>query len=180
MTIKEIETTLNAFYEGKTSSDQERELYLYFLDTKQLPPHLVAEKDIFMKLYQSGNNQSVEVPVGLESRIDSFIDTLAEQEAQPVVKKVSIGRKRMLWAASVAASVMIIISLSVYWVSQPAIDTPLEAHQTMTDTYENPEEAYQAAEKAIMLASNKANKGFEQLEMMNKILEKNNSKNKEK
>lgn len=163
MGTKDIEKLLADFYDGNTSLEQESELYRYLLDA-DAPEHLTADKKTFLALYESSHTLSGTATPDLENQLNNLIDNL---EAKERFKSKKIGWK---WIGSIAASVAIIVSLSIYMFSgHKYSDTPL-----YVDTYSDPEEAYIQTQKALLLASSKLNKGFDQLEMMNNNIEKAN------
>lgn len=163
MGTKDIEKLLADFYDGNTSLEQETELYRCLLDA-DVPEHLKADKKAFLALYESSHNLSTTTPPNLEDRLNNLIDNLEVKER---FKSKKIGWK---WIGGIAASVAIIVSLSIYIFSGHKYNnTPL-----YVDTYSDPEEAYIQTQKALLLASNKLNKGFDQLEMMSSNIEKAN------
>jgi len=147
-----IKKLIDAFYEGKTSAEQEQELYRYFLQDN-IPAELLEEKKIFQSLY-SGDDDDIELPEGFSVRLENLIDDLDRKEKSK--KKIDIWRK----VAGIAASLAILISVGLYTNSYyNHNDQPL-----LVDTYSDPEDAYNEAQKALTLISSKMNKGLDQWE----------------
>ena len=91
MTIFEIEKLIADFYEGKTSVDQEKEI-MHFFETQEVPPHLLAEKELFLEMYSSCKDidNDIEVPAHLEKKLSLLIDTWEEKEK---IKKPRLERR---------------------------------------------------------------------------------------
>jgi hypothetical protein len=168
MKIFEIEKLIADFYEGKTSVDQEKEI-MHFFETQEVPPHLLAEKELFLEMYSSCKDidNEIEVPAHLEKKLNLLIDTWEEKEK---IKKPRLERRIINWQliSGIAASVCLILSIGLY----PYLE---QQKPVLTDTYSNPQDAYEEAQKALLLVSNNLNKGVSQLESaqedMNKVNE---------
>ena len=72
-----IERLLERFYNAETSEQEEQELKDFF-HHEEVPPHLLAEKEMFLQL------QASDAPEGMEERLGNLIDQweLTEQKAQ--------------------------------------------------------------------------------------------------
>lgn len=163
MRTKDIEKLLTDFYDGNTTPEQEAELYRYILDEKDDAEYLKSDKQIFLALYES-KDDALPSNSKLEAKINNLVDILDAKEKSKA-RKIT-----WKWIGSIAASVAIIVSLGIYWTS---IDNSNEI-PLYVDTYSNPEDAYVQTQKVLLLASNKLNKGFDQLETMNNNIEKAN------
>ncbi|MEN9918609.1 MAG: hypothetical protein RL662_1045 [Bacteroidota bacterium] len=152
---------VDAFYEGETSIEEEHLLYTFF-SKESVPKHLFDEQKVFNKL-KALSDQKLEA--SLKKELNILIDQLAEAE-EP---KVEISKKRSLlvgWKSitGIAASIIILLSLGIY--SSISKDEPL------TDTYTNEEQAYIETQKTLLYVANKLNKGFDEVEIVEKELEK--------
>lgn len=162
MKIFEIEKLIADFYEGKTSVDQEKELF-HFFETQEVPPHLLAEKELFQKMYSSCND--IEVPTHLEQKLSHLIDSWEKKEEKGPHQKRRITNWH--WISGIAASLFLILSMGLY--------THLEQQEpVLTDTYSNPNDAYKEAQKALLLVSDNLNKGVSELENAQKGMNKAN------
>ena len=134
-----IEKLLERFYNAETSEQEELELKDFFRHG-EVPPHLQAEKEMFLQL------QASDTPEGMEERLGNLIDQweLSEQQTQ---KKHRIFH--LQWIGSIAASLLLVIGMSLY----------LQEPQRK-DTCATPEEAYAHAEKALVMFSEALNKGI--------------------
>ena len=145
-----IEKLLVRFYNAETS-EQEEQVLKDFFHHGEVPPHLLAEKEMFMQL------QASDAPEGMEERLGNLIDQweLTEQKTQ---KKRRIFH--LQWIGSIAASLLLVIGISLYF------------HEPQRkDTCATPEEAYAHAEKALVMFSEALNKGIRPIQDMEKTNE---------
>ena len=145
-----IERLLERFYNAETSGREEQELKDFF-HHKEVPPHLLAEKKMFLQL------QASDAPEGMEERLGNQIDQwdLSEQKTQ---KKRRIFH--LQWIGSIAASLLLMIGISLY-----------QHEPQRKDTCATPEEAYAHAEKALVMFSEALNKGIRPIKDMEKTNE---------
>ena len=142
-----IEKLLERYYNAETSELEEQELKDFFRH-EEIPPHLLAEKEMFLQF------QISDTPKGMEERLGNLIDQweLSEQKTQ---KKRRIFH--LQWIGSIAASLLLVIGMNLYF------------HEPQRkDTCATPEEAYAHAEKALILFSEALNKGLRPIEAMEK------------
>lgn len=134
-----IEKLLVRFYNAETSEQEEQELQDFF-HHGEVPPHLLAEKEMFLQLQASDTRE------GMEERLGNLINQweLSEQKTQ---KKRRIFH--LQWIGSIAASLLLVIGISLY------------LHEPQRkDTCATPEEAYAHAERALIMFSEALNKGI--------------------
>jgi hypothetical protein len=110
----------------------------------------------------------IEVPAGLESKLENLIDQLAEKDRQSKRK----GEQIRLWIVSAAASLALLISVGVLLNSRNENNSPVAAQKV--NTIEDPEIACQEAQKALTLVSLNFNKGMDQLAIVTNEIEKYN------
>jgi hypothetical protein len=111
----------------------------------------------------------IEVPAGLESKLEVLIDNLDKKENQ-LKRKVKQIRLRTI---SIAASVALFISAGLFFIHSNNEDQSPITAQTV-DTITDPAMAYQEAKKALELVSRNFNKGINQLAMATNKIEKSN------
>ena len=150
MDDKLIQQWLDAFYNGIATEDEERALEDFFLDDKGVPEHWADEQKVFRAIVSEA---IVDVPEGFAERLEKSID--GHIARRKTVSLRSIG----YWVASVAAVGLICIGLFIDEESYPVQDN------LIVDTYQDPEEAAVAAQKALILISSNLNKGMKQLDM---------------
>ena len=151
MKVNEIERLLARYYDGETSDTEEKELKRFFTE-EDVPAHLLAEKEIFMQL---AAQPAPEIPEGLESRLSRKIDQWDTGERRTLKIKKHTRVLRLQWIGSIAASLLILLSVGLY------LYKPYPAAQ---DTCATPEEAYAQAQKALIMLSSSLNKGIEKVE----------------
>ena len=111
----------------------------------------------------------IEIPDGLEARLSMKIDQWAESETSKQVSEHPLRKKRfsMFRTVSIAASIALLFGIGLMLHSQ--------GNQAHKDTYDNPEQARQEAEKALNLLAYNLSKGMEQLEKVKEISATTNS-----
>ena len=139
-----IEALLERYYDAQTSEAEEKQLKDFFFH-EEVPPHLQAEKEIFLQL------QASEVPEGLEERLSQSIDRWSK-------KNRTI---RLQWIGSIAASLLLLFGAGWYLQEPPR-----------KDTCATPEEAYMEAQKALVLFSTALNKGMKQMDVLQETTER--------
>ena len=139
-----IEALLERYYDAQTSEAEEKQLKDFFFH-EEVPPHLQAEKEIFLQL------QASEVPEGLEERLSQSIDRWSK-------KNRTI---RLQWIGSIAASLLLLFGAGWY-LQEPS----------RKDTCTTPEEAYVEAQKALVLFSTALNKGMKQMDVLHETTER--------
>ena len=147
--ITEIRKLLDRFYLGETTLEEEQILQEYF-SSASIPEELIPDRDLFKSL---GNaSDSVAVPEGLNKKI---LDVIDQQE-----KKVVRTRRISVFSLSgLAAGLLMVIALYVGYFRD---DGP--TRYAMTDTYENPQDAYEEARNTLAYVSVKLNTGTSGLE----------------
>jgi hypothetical protein len=179
--LDEIKNLLNAYYEGKTNTAEEKRLYKFFSQT-DVPQELSADKKLFLSL--SSLQETPEIPSGLESRIASCIDGWEQEEQVRTERHKKMTHRILLRrCAGIAAGLFLVFSVGTYLYHHSQL-RPLSE-----DTCASPEEAYAEAQKALLLFSHSLNKGLAQMEKaeeatvkVKKVVEKhvNNFNNQEK
>ena len=100
---KYIETLLERFFEGQTSNEEEKQLYLFF-EQEEIPDELKQYKQV-IKYFESGLADE------LEDTKETHKDTNFRREA----KHLSIVKKWWLVCGSVAASILIILFSKLFF-----------------------------------------------------------------
>ncbi len=150
--IRDIRKLLDRFYLGETSLEEEKILQDYFSSTS-IAEELIPDRDLFRSLGDASD--SVAVPESLNQKI---LDVIDRQE-----KKVVRTRRISVFSLSgLAAGLLVVIALYVGYFN----DNP--ARYAMTDTYENPQDAYEEARRTLAYVSAKLNTGTSELEHVKK------------
>ena len=106
---KHIETLLERFFEGQTSNDEERQLYLFF-GQEELPDELVQYKQVF-KYFESG--------------LVDELEAVKEMRKDTKTRHLSVTKKRWFVWGSVAASVLLILFSTLFYFDHIESAAPL-------------------------------------------------------
>lgn len=168
MDIKYINKLLHSFYEGETSQEDEKILYKFFSE-ENIPEDMASEKRIFLKLYSEQIN---DVPQHLEEKLNTLIDNLEREEnykqTPRIVLPIKLTSKPWRWAMSIAASILIVLSVGIF----SYLGGNNNKNPMLVDTYSNPEDAYLETQRTLLMVSGKLNKGIQQMEKINDIIDK--------
>jgi len=149
MELNKIEETLEKYFQGETSIAEENQLKEYF-SSSNVAQHLEQYKPMFGYFSQAKKQKSTyEIP--LQSK-----------------------KRNVAWL-SIAASAVVLLGIGTYFLVSEKNDTTAVVSQTELGTYDDPEEALKATQKALALLSNNVNVGIESVQY---IKEYEQSKNK--
>lgn len=184
MKTNEIKQLLEAFYNGETSVEQEKQLFRYF-ESVDIAEDLQKEKELFLALYKGEN---IKTPPYLELKLNNIINDLANKDNKTPDEPINAGRHK--WSAKIviisaiacAACLLLVFLVTTnigngdMTVSNNNIVQENEKEGQLKDTFSNPEDAYNAAEDALMKVSTNLNKGLGQLSFAVSNIEKTNDK----
>ncbi|KIQ14047.1 hypothetical protein RT99_24105 [Flavobacterium sp. MEB061] len=148
MELNKIEDILEKYFQGETTIAEEKELKEYF-SSPNVAQHLEQYKPIF----------------------GYFSQVKQQKSTQNIPLKT---KKRNVTWLSIAASVVVLLSIGTYFYVSEKNTAPVVA-QSELGTYDDPEEALKATQKALALLSNNVNVGIESVQY---IKEYEQSKNK--
>ena len=140
MELKKIERLLVKYYDGSTSIEEEAFLMAFF-EKEVIPDYLKQDKEMF--LFYAAEKEE-EYPADLENNI---LEAIEGEESKERSKDRHLP-KYLYWVSSVAASLLIVLSVYFY-----------QKSPSLEDTYENPELAYLETRKVLYYVSSKLNKG---------------------
>ena len=148
MELDKIENILEKYFQGETTIAEEKELKEYF-SSPNVAQHLEQYKPMFVYFSQVKQQKTTqEIPLQTKKR-------------------------NVAWL-SIAASVVVLLGIGTYFFANQKTATPVVA-QSELGTYDDPEEALAATQKALALLSNNVNVGIESVQY---IQEYEQSKNK--
>lgn len=148
MELNRIEDILEKYFQGETTIAEEKELKEYF-SSSNVAQHLEQYKPMFGYFSQVKQQKSTQnIPLKTKKRNVAWI--------------------------SIAASVVVLLSIGTYFYVSDKNAAPVVA-QSELGTYDDPEEALKATQKALALLSNNVNVGIESVQY---IKEYEQSKNK--
>jgi hypothetical protein len=148
MELNRIENIIEKYFQGETSIAEEKELKEYF-SSPDVAQHLEQYKPMF-----------------------GYFSQVKEQKSTQEIPLQS--KKRNVAWLSIAASVVVLLGIGTFmYVIEK--NTPPVVAQSELGTYDNPEEALAATQKALAMLSNNVNVGIESVQY---IQEYEQSKNK--
>jgi len=148
MEPEQVRKLLWKFYSGKTSLEEERLLRNYFL-SENVPEEFTADRIYFR--YFAEVPETEKPASSFLRKLDKIID---ERYKEPVYKRGL--RPVIAWSISIAASVLILAGAYFAWY-----------RQSIPDTYNNPEEAYQKTRKVLLYVSQQLNRGTSEMYLLN-------------
>ena len=149
--IEKIRKLLDRFYLGETTLEEEKMLQDYFASAS-VPEELMPDRDLLRTIEQ--DSQNLIVPDGLNKKI---LDVIDQQER----KVIRTRRISMFTLSGLAAGLLVVIALYTGYFSKGQA-ARLASHQ-MTDTYEDPKDAYEEARRVLAFVSAKLNTGTSEL-----------------
>jgi hypothetical protein len=148
MELDKIENILEKYFQGETTIAEENQLKDYF-SSSNVAQHLEQYKPIF----------------------GYFSQVKQQKSTQEIPLKTN--KRKVAWL-SIAASVVVLLGIGTYFYVSEKNTAPVVA-QSELGTYDDPEEALAATQKALALLSNNVNVGIESVQY---IKEYEQSKNK--
>ena len=148
MEFNKIEDLLEKYFQGETSIAEEKELKDYF-SSPNVAQHLEQYKPMF-----------------------GYFSQVKEQKSTQTIP-LKTKKRNVAWL-SIAASVVVLLGVGTYFYVSEKNAAPAVA-QTELVTYDDPEEALAATQKALALLSSNVNVGIESVQY---IKEYEQSKNK--
>jgi len=155
--IEKVRKILDRFYQGETSLEDEQWLQEYFSSTA-VPEELLPDKELF-KAFE-GTKESIFVPRDLNSKILKTIDR--EEHRQLKSRRINLYS-----LSGLAAGLLALIAVYVFFLrtDEPA---QLTGNQ-VTDTYEDPMDAYLEAKRTLAYVSGKLNTGTSEIRHMQQV-----------
>lgn len=146
-----IEGLLQKYWQGETTRSEEQQLRAFFTEGP-VPAHLKEYIPIFT-FFMDERNASMKDP--------AFSNRLARRALQQEPEnRPDKGTLRPLFLnpfLRMAAGLALVLTLFFLF---PAPQKLQEVHTMKMDTYENPQEAYQAAHAALLFLSSRIQKGY--------------------
>lgn len=148
MEFSKIEDILEKYFQGETTIAEEKQLKEYF-SSPNVAQHLEQYKPMF-----------------------GYFSQVKEQKLTQEIP-LQTKKRNVAWL-SIAASAVVLLGIGTYFYTSEKNTAPVVA-QSELGTYDNPEEALAATQKALALLSNNVNVGIESVQY---IKEYEQSKNK--
>ena len=152
MNTDNIRKLLDKFYNGETDDAEERILEDFFLKDN-VPSGFETDRKVFISLASLKDEKDIALPEGMDKRLSEKIDMLERQEKSGRRKRYTLYR----YISGVAAAVF--VGVCIHWFMDADKD-----NGRMKDTFDSPQEAYEATENALQLFAEAFNKGDMQVE----------------
>ena len=148
MNLQEIEKLIRKYEDGETSLAEEQSLRDFF-SGENIPVHLKSYRDMFLFF----DEESGRAVLG-----DDFDKKIIKEIEKGKVIPMTHSRRKMIYSLTgIAASIIIMIGLFFQFGQN------YNNQQLVTDTYNDPQIAYEQARKALMLVSSNLNEGMGEL-----------------
>jgi hypothetical protein len=152
--LKHIEELLEKYYQGETSTAEEKSLRVFF-EAGDVPEHLKAEAGLFGFF-------SLERETALPGKMEARLEQMITGSKPP---KHGLRRSlRYYWMSAAAAVILILVGIFVDMRIKNNTDFAV-----MQDTYEDPYLAYTEAKKVLFMVSEKMNAGRKPLKNLDKL-----------
>lgn len=147
MEFNKIEDILEKYFQGETSITEEKELKDYF-SSPNVAQHLEQYKPMF-----------------------GYFSQVKEQKSTQEIP-LKTNKRNVAWL-SIAASAVVLLGIGTYFYVSEKNAAPAVA-QTELGTYDDPEEALAATQKALALLSNNVNVGIGSVQYIRQYEESKN------
>jgi hypothetical protein len=147
MELNKIEDILEKYFQGETTIAEENQLKEYF-SSSNVAQHLEQYQPMF----------------------GYFSQVKQQKSTQTIPLKT---KKRSVAWLSIAASAVVLLGIGTYLYVSEKNAAPVVA-QSELGTYDNPEEALAATQKALALLSNNVNVGIESVQYINEYEQSKN------
>ena len=149
MELTKIESILEKYFQGETTIAEENQLKEYF-SSPNVAQHLEQYKPMFGYF------------------------SLAKEQKSTYEIPLQTKKRNVAWL-SIAASAVIMLGIGAYYFAgEQNTTTNKVASQTELGTYDSPEEALKATQKALALLSNNVNVGIESVQYINEYEQSKN------
>jgi uncharacterized protein HemX len=156
MELNKIEEIIEKYFQGETTIAEENLLKRYF-SASDIAPHLASYKPFFNYFSQAKEEKSKRV-----------LENLTATD-----KEVTIHDKKPVFTwLSIAASVLVVLGVGTYFYQSGKQEASIA--QSELGTYDDPEKALAATQKALALLSNNVNVGIESVQYVKEFEQSKN------
>lgn len=157
MDTNDLKLLLERYWQGETSTNEEDQLKAWFQKNPN-PEGLESEAQLFT--YYS-NQGKLSLPGDFDDRI---IEQLSEENETTIPQKtISLWSALTNWKVAAVISGIIVASI--------VLKNPFGSSTQMTDTYDNPQDAYEATKAILLTISSSMNKGKKHTQQLIKFSE---------
>lgn len=147
---------LEKYFNGESSIEEE-EIILAYFSGEDIDPELLAEKEYFDFL-----NNEKKLLLAQEDISEKIWETIEKREIKPTINLFQFTKFSKVVLAIAASIVITIVSVTLIKYEF----TSKKNQQLFSDTYSDPEIAYQEAKKAMLYISEKLNKGTDPMQSL--------------
>lgn len=155
---KKIEILLNKYWEGKTSTEEERVLKDYFSQSK-VAEHLQYVQPLFKAL------RDEEKTVLSDDFDQKLLQALKAKDRSSIHSR----RFEMSKILKVAAALIVILLVTYMFQTQLRESNQPQVQQIKLGTFNDPKEAYEQVKKSLVLISSKMNQGKDYVKDLSKL-----------
>ena len=153
MDLKKAEQLVERYYAGETTPEEEIQLKEFFRTSKNIPDHLMPEKELF-SMYSEASCQ--------DEQRDDFMKNLEKTIDTQVSKDTGFKKTTLFWISGIA----LLIGSYFIFIEKPV---PADNQIALQDTYKDPRVAYAETQKVLLYISQTMNKGTSKLSNISKI-----------
>ncbi|MGE0090056.1 MAG: hypothetical protein AB7S50_11360 [Bacteroidales bacterium] len=156
MKNQKMKFLLEKYFNGESSIEEE-EIILAYFSGEDIDPELLAEKEYFDFL-----NNEKKLLLAQEDISEKIWETIEKREIKPTINLFQFTKFSKVVLAIAASIVITIVSVTLIKYEF----TSKKNQQLFSDTYSDPEIAYQEAKKAMLYISEKLNKGTDPMQSL--------------
>ena len=146
---KHIEHLLEKYWACETSLEEEVEIKNFF-NQDDIPEHLLTHAPLFKYFDQEGSKEV------LDAHFDqTILDAITEERQEKLGKQVYV---KSWYKPYMKVAAVLLILVSVSFVLTKYLNKQEEV-PALSDTYDNPEDAFEETKKALLLISKNIGKG---------------------
>ncbi len=154
---EELKKMLERFYQGETTLEEEQMLKEYF-SSATVPEEFIPDKELFQSFDEQG--ESIVVPDDLNQKIIATVDRLERSAVR--TRRISV-----FTLSGLAAGLLVMIALYFFYIR---VDQPdVLASGELTDTFTDPQDAYEEAKRTLAYVSVKLNRGTSEMEYVKHV-----------
>ncbi|MDX9694435.1 MAG: hypothetical protein RBT49_01470 [Bacteroidales bacterium] len=156
MKKQEMKSLLEKYFNGETSTEEEKKILAYF-SGNDIDPELNAEK-VYFNFLENEKKQLL----AQEDISEKIWETIEKSDKKPTINLNQFTKFSKVILAIAAGIVITIVSVTLIKFEYSS----KKDNQLFSDTYKDPEIAYQEAKKAMLFISEKLNKGTDPMQSL--------------
>lgn len=147
MTVEEIRSILERYYNGETSIEEEKALRDYFLKS-EIPDEFKTDKILFMEMASMSSQEYSDDVLRMQKKLSEKIDIWDKKEKKHIIRSI------FGYISAAAVITAVCTGITLYEKAEPSVP----------DTFDDPYEAYVETQKALKLFADAFNKGNKELQ----------------